>query len=73
MRQDDHEDEPHHEEHHLLEGDFDGALTLLNEADRAYAGDYNPNVRPVPAVAGGGLSPTRAWMLERLHEPLCMA
>jgi transcriptional regulator GlxA family with amidase domain len=29
--------------------------------------------RPVPVVAGGGLSPTRAWMLERLHEPLTVA
>jgi AraC family transcriptional activator FtrA len=29
--------------------------------------------RPVPAVAGSGLSPTREWMLERLHEPLTVA
>ncbi len=26
--------------------------------------------RPVPAGAGGGLEATRAWALERLHEPL---
>lgn len=32
------------------EGDLDGALELLDEADRVYAGDYSPNVRPVPAV-----------------------
>ncbi len=25
---------------------------------------------PLPASAGGGLEPTRAWALERLHEPL---
>ncbi|HEX6936203.1 MAG TPA: LuxR C-terminal-related transcriptional regulator [Actinomycetes bacterium] len=32
------------------EGDLNGALELLDEADRVYAGDYSPNVRPVPAV-----------------------
>ena len=32
------------------EGDLDGALELLDEADRVYAGDYSPNVQPVPAV-----------------------
>ena len=26
--------------------------------------------RPVPAAAAAGLEPTRAWALERLHEPL---
>jgi AraC family transcriptional activator FtrA len=26
--------------------------------------------RPLPAAAGGGLAATRAWMEERLHEPL---
>ncbi|MCW3050438.1 MAG: AraC family transcriptional regulator [Solirubrobacterales bacterium] len=29
--------------------------------------------RPVPAAAGSGLSATREWMLERLHEPLTVA
>ncbi len=32
------------------EGDLDGALELLDEADRVYNGDYSPNVQPVPAV-----------------------
>jgi LuxR family maltose regulon positive regulatory protein len=30
-------------------GDLDGALRLLNEAQRVYAGDFSPNVKPVPA------------------------
>ncbi|MEP7179158.1 MAG: LuxR C-terminal-related transcriptional regulator, partial [Pseudonocardiales bacterium] len=33
-----------------VDGDLDGALGLLDEADRAYVADYLPNVRPVPAV-----------------------
>jgi len=32
------------------EGDLDDALALLDEAERVYAGDYAPNVQPVPAV-----------------------
>lgn len=32
------------------EGDFDAALTFLDEAHRLYNGDYSPNVQPVPAV-----------------------
>jgi LuxR family transcriptional regulator, maltose regulon positive regulatory protein len=32
------------------EGDLDGALALLDEANRVYNGDYSPNVQPVPAV-----------------------
>ena len=31
------------------EGDLDGALDLLHEAERLYMGDFFPNVRPVPA------------------------
>ena len=34
------------------EGDLAGALGLLDEAQRVYAGDFSPNVRPVPARAG---------------------
>jgi LuxR family transcriptional regulator, maltose regulon positive regulatory protein len=30
-------------------GDLDGALSLLDDAQRRYAGDFSPNVRPVPA------------------------
>ena len=33
-----------------IDGDVDGALELLDEADRVYEGDYSPNVRPVPAM-----------------------
>ena len=29
--------------------------------------------RPLPAAAGGGLAATRAWMEERLAEPLTVA
>jgi LuxR family maltose regulon positive regulatory protein len=36
-----------------IEGDLDGALELLDEADRLYVGDYLPNVRPVSAMRGG--------------------
>ena len=47
------------------EGDLDGALALLNEAERLYVGDFSPNVRPVNA------SKTRVWILQgRLDEAL---
>ena len=32
------------------QGDLAGALTLLDEAQRVYLGDFSPNVRPVPAL-----------------------
>ena len=32
-----------------VHGDLDGALELLNDAERVYVGDFFPNVRPVPA------------------------
>jgi LuxR family maltose regulon positive regulatory protein len=32
------------------EGDLDGALRLLDEAQQVYSGDFSPNVRPVPAL-----------------------
>jgi LuxR family maltose regulon positive regulatory protein len=53
------------------EGDLDAALELLDEADRVYAGDYSPNVRPVPAVRArlrvrrGELNHALAWVRER--------
>jgi LuxR family transcriptional regulator, maltose regulon positive regulatory protein len=53
------------------EGDLDGALTLLEQADRVYNGDYSPNVRPVPAVRArlrlrrGELGHAEAWAAER--------
>jgi len=47
------------------EGDLDGALELLNEAERVYDGDFSPNVRPVPALR------TRVWVaLGRIGEAL---
>jgi LuxR family maltose regulon positive regulatory protein len=53
------------------EGDVDSALELLDEADRVYAGDFSPNVRPVPAVRArlrirrGELSQVDAWAREQ--------
>jgi LuxR family maltose regulon positive regulatory protein len=32
------------------EGDLAGAITLIEQAERVYVGDFSPNVRPVPAV-----------------------
>jgi LuxR family transcriptional regulator, maltose regulon positive regulatory protein len=47
------------------EGDLNGALDLLHEAERLYAGDFSPNVRPVPALK------TRVWVAQgRLSEAL---
>jgi LuxR family maltose regulon positive regulatory protein len=44
-------------------GDLDGALDLLQEAERLHIGDFFPNVRPVAA------SKTRVWVLQgRLGE-----
>ena len=34
----------------VSEGDLDGALDLLDEAERLYVSDYFPNVRPVAAI-----------------------
>lgn len=48
-------------------GDLDGALELLDEAERVYASDFSPNVRPVAAVkarvwiAQGKLGEAVAW------------
>src|SRR5690606_23293995 len=33
-----------------IEGDLDGALDLLREAERLYVGDFSPDVRPVAAI-----------------------
>ncbi|MBJ7356093.1 LuxR C-terminal-related transcriptional regulator [Nocardioides sp.] len=49
------------------EGDLDGALELLDEAERLYVGDFSPRVRPVPArkarvwVKQGRLDDVRSW------------
>ena len=47
------------------QGDLDGALDLLEEAERRYVGDFFPNVRPVAALK------TRVWVAQgRLGEAL---
>jgi LuxR family maltose regulon positive regulatory protein len=49
------------------EGDLDGALALLDEAQRVYMGDFSPNVRPIPALrarvlaARGRVGDALAW------------
>ena len=65
------------------EGDLDGALELLDEADRVYDGDYSPNVRPVPAVrarlrlrrgelgARRGVGPRAGAVRRRRARPTC--
>jgi LuxR family transcriptional regulator, maltose regulon positive regulatory protein len=53
------------------EGDPEGALQLLAEADRVYTTDYSPEVRPVGAlkarvwIANGRLAEARSWARER--------
>ncbi len=47
------------------EGDLDGALALLQEAERLYVGDFFPNVRPVPAMKA------RVWAVQgKVREAL---
>ncbi len=49
----------------VAEGELQGALELLDEAERLYAGDFSPNVRPVAALR------TRVWLAQgRLGEAL---
>ncbi|HEV8596347.1 MAG TPA: LuxR C-terminal-related transcriptional regulator, partial [Candidatus Dormibacteraeota bacterium] len=49
------------------EGDLDGALELLTEAERLYVSDFSPNVRPIAAlkarvwIAQGKLAEARGW------------
>jgi LuxR family transcriptional regulator, maltose regulon positive regulatory protein len=47
------------------QGDLDGALDLLDQAERLYEGNFSPNVRPVAARK------TRVWVAQgRLGEAL---
>ena len=53
------------------EGDLDGAVDLLDDAERVYVGDFSPNVRPIPAmrarvwVAQGRLGDVFGWVREQ--------
>jgi LuxR family maltose regulon positive regulatory protein len=53
------------------EGDLDGALDLLDEAQGVYTGDFSPNVRPIPALrarvltARARVGEALAWARER--------
>ena len=47
------------------QGDLDGALDLLDEAEHLYMSDFSPNVRPIAALK------TRVWITQgRLDEAL---
>ena len=54
----------------LAEGDPDGALELLGEAERLYTGDFSPDARPIAAmkarvwIAQGRLAEGWAWARE---------
>jgi LuxR family maltose regulon positive regulatory protein len=43
------------------EGDLDGAATLLAEAERVYAGDFSPDVRPIAAMRARVLIAQERW------------
>ena len=57
------------------QGDLDGALQLLDEADRLYNTDFSPGVRPIAAVtarvrlAQGDVAAARRWVAERRLTP----
>jgi LuxR family maltose regulon positive regulatory protein len=62
------------------EGDLNGALDLLDEAERLYVSDFFPNVRPVPALRArlraeqGGWDEALDWARERglsVEDDLC--
>ncbi len=53
------------------QGDLDGAVALLDEAERLYNGDLFPDVRPIPALrtrvllAQGRIAESLRWVRER--------
>jgi LuxR family maltose regulon positive regulatory protein len=57
------------------EGDLDGALHLLDEAERLYSSAFSPNVRPIPAmkarmwIAQGRLAEAQAWARDTALSP----
>ena len=42
----------------VAEGDFDGALALIDEAERVFTSDFSPEVHPIPAVRA------RVWVAQ---------
>ena len=46
-----------------VEGELDAAVTLLDDAERVYAGDFSPDVRPVPAMRA------RVWIRQGQARP----
>jgi LuxR family maltose regulon positive regulatory protein len=54
------------------EGDLDGALDLLDQAERLYDGNFSPNVRPIATrkvrvwVSQGQLAEALGWARERV-------
>ncbi|MGY1771004.1 LuxR C-terminal-related transcriptional regulator [Blastococcus sp. SYSU D00813] len=56
---------------HQAEGDLDGAVDLLDEAERLYDGDMFPDVRPIAALrarvrlAQGRIGEALSWVRER--------
>ncbi len=56
---------------HQAEGDLDGAVELLDEAERNYDGDMFPDVRPIAALrarvrlAQGRIDEALSWVRER--------
>jgi LuxR family maltose regulon positive regulatory protein len=59
----------------VAEGDFEGALELLHEAERLYVGDFSPDVRPIAArmarvwVAQGRFGDALAWARDHGVSP----
>jgi LuxR family maltose regulon positive regulatory protein len=55
--------------------DYDGALDLLEQAERLYTGGFSPNVRPIPAmkarlwIAEGRLGEATAWAQQQALTP----
>lgn len=56
---------------HEVDGDLDGALGLLDQAERVHNSDFSPDVQPIPAVrarmwaAHGRLDAALDWVRER--------
>lgn len=43
------------------QGDLDAALSLLDEAERVYLGDFSPQLRPIPALRARLLTASGDW------------